>query len=151
MGYSTEFKGELKFIRELTSTELAAVKKMLWADCSDYPEWKHFKGHYIQFGFTDDFSGIKWDGSEKFYEAVGAVNTLIAEARKTISDFGLTVSLYAQGEDADDRWILTIKDGLAIRIDTPPGGQKITCPHCESNFYLEDSVARNGANSILFP
>ena len=141
MGYSTEFEGELKFTRELTSTELAAVKKMLWADCSDYPEWKHFKGHYIQFEFTDDFSGIKWDGSEKFYEAVGAVNTLIAEVRKTVPDFGLTGTLYAEGEEADDRWALSIIDGQAVRVDTPPIGTKIICPHCECEFYLEQEAA----------
>lgn len=43
MGYSTEFKGELKFTTELTASQLAEVKKFLSEDCRSHSEWEIYK------------------------------------------------------------------------------------------------------------
>lgn len=142
MGYSTDLDGELKFNRILTADELAFIKSMFWLECDDYEKegWIHPKGkpHYIQIEFTDDFSGIKWDGSEKFYEAVAAINFIIANARTKIKDFTLSGQLEAHGEEHGDHWFLVIgDDGWAEAIDAPKVGEKVKCPHCRKEFVLE--------------
>ena len=54
-------------------------------------------------------------------------------------DFELTGSLSAQGEEFDDRWTLIMKEGLAIKQEVKIVGEKVTCPHCEECFILEDT------------
>jgi hypothetical protein len=142
MGYTTQFKGELKFTRELTGSELAKLKSMLGQDCRNHPEWDAGNGlYYIDLALLDDFSGLKWDGSEKTYNMDCLVNVVIKEMRKTVPDFSLTGKLVAQGEDIDDRWELLIgEDGLAIRKNTPPSGAAIICPHCEGKVYVDEAI-----------
>ncbi len=66
MGYSTDFKGELKFNYELKASELNDVKKFFSEDCRDHDEWLNSTGlYYVDLEFTEDFSGIKWNGAEK--------------------------------------------------------------------------------------
>src|SRR5258708_4315685 len=103
MGYSTEFRGELKFTRELTGSELARLKGMLGQDCRQHPEW-YAKGLYrVDLELLEDFSGLRWDGTEKTYDLDRLVNVVIREMRKAVPDFGLTGKLVAQGEDMDDQ------------------------------------------------
>lgn len=140
MGYSTNFKGELKFSRELTASELAKVKSFLGEDVREHPEWKNNGLYYIDLELTDDFSGVKWDGSEKTYGMDEAVNLIIREMRKEVPDFGFTGTLSAQGERFDDRWQLVINaNGLAEKQDIVLTGKIITCPHCEEKFELESN------------
>lgn len=63
MGYTTNFKGELKFTKELKASELAKLSSMLGEDCREHPEWD-YEGplYYIDLELLEDFSGIKWDG-----------------------------------------------------------------------------------------
>ena len=142
MGYSTDFAGELTFTREPTATELAFVTSLFWTNDADIHNrgLRNSKGKlsYIQFELTDNFGGIKWDGSEKFYNAIEAVNFLIENMRFACNGLGLTGSLLAQGEEFEDRWYLVIgDDGWAKRVDHPMVGQTITCPHCGENFAVE--------------
>jgi hypothetical protein len=58
--------------------------------------------------------------------------------KKKYPDFGLTGFMGAQGEDIDDRWSLVIEKGKAVRVETPPKGKKVECPHCGESFYIED-------------
>ena len=136
MGYSTDFKGELKFERELTGSELAKVRAFLEEDCRDHPDWGNTNLYYVDLELLDDFSGLKWNGAEKTYGMVEIVNMIITNMKKEVPDFSLTGKLFAQGEDIDDRWELSIKDGVAIKTDAPQTGDKIVCPHCEQHFYL---------------
>ena len=46
--------------------------------------------------------------------------------------------LQAQGEDYDDRWQLIVKNNKVSRKDIVLKGQKVTCPHCDEDFILED-------------
>lgn len=137
MGYCTSFMGELKFTKELTAKELAAVKSFCGEDCRDHPEWEGSEDlTWIKLELLDDFSGIKWSEVEKTYNMTECVNLIIINMKKKYPDFGLTGKLIAQGEEIGDLWELVIgEDGLAIKVKTPPSGTKIECPQCEEEFY----------------
>lgn len=133
MGYTTKFDGELKFIKPLTTVELAYLNQYLTSkDPDDFPDAILPEGElrYIQFELTKDFSGIKWDGSEKFYEAENAVNFLLLNMQKEYPDFGFTGQLYAQGEEVADRWLLVIENGVAVRKEVKIEGDIYECPNC---------------------
>ena len=136
MGYSTEFKGELKFNRELTASQLAKVKSFLGEDCRDHPEWINGVGLYhVDLEFNDDFSGLKWDESEKTYGMVDLINMIIANMVLLYPDFGLNGRLTAQGESIDDRYDVIMEDEVAVKKDITPSRTKIKCPCCEEEFY----------------
>jgi len=139
MGYSTEFRGELKFTKELTASQLAKVKSFLGEDCRDHPEWNATDLTYIDLEFNDDFSGLRWDESEKSYGLVEKVNLIISEMKKKYSDFSLSGELLAQGEDLEDRWLLKMENGKALQIDITIQGKKTTCPHCGEEFIIEET------------
>ena len=142
VGYQTDFTGILRFTRPMTLLELAYIEKQMGFDLPDdlkgyiYP---HGKPHYVQLEVSNDKSGIQWDGNEKFYEAVNAVNFVIDNARREIPDFGLSGQLEAQGEEIGDHWFLVIgEDGYAKRVDAPKIGDKVTCPNCDHEFALDN-------------
>jgi hypothetical protein len=114
MGYSTNFKGELKFTTQLDAEHIAKVKSFLGEDYREHPEWGNTDLTYIDLEFTENFSGLKWDGSEKTYQLADKINLLIDNIKKEYSDFGLTGTLYAQGEEASDKWCLVMENGVAV-------------------------------------
>src|ERR1035437_3372149 len=138
MGYTTSFKGVLKFSYELSATQLAAVKAMCGEDCRDYPDWNTKDLYYIDLVLTDDFMGLVWSGAEKTCDMDKLVNVVITQMRKKWPDFGLTGQLQARGEDADDKWNLLIRNGLAVKVKVVPKGKPIECPHCHETFRAED-------------
>lgn len=129
MGYTTKFKGVLKFQNEVTVEELKHIQTLLGENIPD--------GSYCQFELTKNMEGIQWDGSEKFYDADQAAQWVIDEMRERFPGFGLLGDLMAQGEDMDDRWILRCTGDKAEKIDNPPPREKIRCPHCRHDFYWE--------------
>lgn len=136
MGYSTDYKGEFKFTRELKASEIAKLKSFFGEDCRDHTEWKGAEDlYYINLKFNSDFSGIEWDGCEKTDDLTNYINLIFDNI--DIPDFGLSGKILAQGEDIDDRYEIVIKDGRAVHIDTKPSGSKVECPHCGEKFYLE--------------
>lgn len=138
MGYNTEFRGELKFTKELTGSQLAVLSSYLGEDCRNHPEWGRSIGnYYVNLSLLPGFDGLEWDGSEKTYEMVEIVNFIIDKMMEIMPDFGLTGKLLAQGEDIDDRWELIIKNNVAVKVDVKPSGTKIQCPQCGESFYLE--------------
>lgn len=137
MGYSTTFKGELKFTNDLTSDQISLVSSFLGQDCRDHPEWGDDSLTYIDLEFTKDGKGLKWDGSEKTYDLTDKVNLIIRNVQKKYPEFGLTGSLIAQGEDIEDRWSLTMESNVAIKKETAIAGKTILCPHCGEHFILE--------------
>lgn len=138
MGYSTEFKGELKFAKELTASQLAKLQSMCGEDCRDHPEWNAKGLYYVDLELTKDFSGLKWSGAEKTYGMVEIVNVVTAQMRKEWPDFTLVGSLHAQGEDMEDRWVLVMDpEGIAQKQEIVISGERITCPICEGKFILE--------------
>lgn len=146
MGYTTKFEGELRFTSDVTGSQLAFLRSLFWKSDRDEPGmWAEHSpdtdGGYIQFEITKDFTGIQWDGSEKFYDAVGAVNVIVGEMRKMWPDFGLSGHLDAQGENFEDRWQLVIdEDGRAFRRENPRTGQIGTCPRCDHTFEITEAA-----------
>jgi hypothetical protein len=140
MGYTTKFKGELKFVHEPTVAQLKKLNSMFGEDCREHPEWDAKDLSYIDLKLADDLSGIKWDdGTEKTYHMERLVNVVITEMRKQFPDFALAGKLLAQGEEIEDRWELAIwTDGLAYKRDLPMPGKKVKCPHCRESFYIEE-------------
>jgi hypothetical protein len=138
MGYSTEFLGELKFNTKLTIGQIADLSNFLGEDCREHPEWGRTDMTYIDLKFLSDFSGIKWDGSEKTYDLTEKVNLIIEEMQKLYPEFGLSGQIVAQGEDLTDRWVLAIQDGKAVERKIQIKGKQVTCPHCEEEFLLEE-------------
>ena len=137
MGYSTKFLGELRFTNELTAKQIALLSTFMGEDCRCHSEWDTKDMTFIDLEINNDFTGIRWDGSEKTYDLVEKVNFIIKMMQSKFPSFGLTGEIQAQGEGFDDRWILRIVDGIAVGIETPFIGDKITCPHCEEEFILE--------------
>ena len=141
MGYSTEFRGQLKFRDELTARQLAKIKSMCGEDCRDHQEWEAGDLTYIDLQLTDDFSGLEWSGAEKTYYMEKLVNVIITQMRKTWPEFALTGELQAQGEDAEDRWKVIIgDDGMAKKVDIVVTGEIIACPRCGGRFVVEDTL-----------
>lgn len=135
MGYSTNFTGELLFNSELTVPQLRKVKSFMAKDCREHPEWDAVNLSYIDLELLDDFSGIKWDGSEKTYDMVDKVNLITREMRKEFPEFGFKGHLRAQGEDHDDTWILWIGvDGVATENKVPLPEGTVKCPECGHGF-----------------
>ncbi len=140
MGYTTRFEGELKFTTDLTVSQLNKVKSFLGEDCRDHPEWETRDLTHIDMELLEDFTGIKWDGSEKTYDLTEKVNLIINQMRKDHPEFGLEGQMVAQGEDFDDRWLLFIRDGIAVEEKMVIKGQKVTCPHCDEDFTLDEEA-----------
>lgn len=117
MGYSTDFTGELKFVNELTASQLFKIESFLGEDRQDHPEWEMASGfYYVDLELADRFTGLKWNGAEKTYGLVDAVNMIITNMRKEFPDFSLKGEMLGQGEEADDRWKLIIgDDGMAYK------------------------------------
>lgn len=137
MGYTTTFKGELKFTSELNAKQLAKVKSFFGEDCRDHLEWGG-EGSYIDLQLTDDFTGIQWDsGTEKNNGMVSHINVIIREMQKEMPGFGLSGQMIAQGEDPEDRWICKIENGFAVEKKVEIKGHKVKCPHCSETFFIE--------------
>jgi hypothetical protein len=147
MGYSTDFKGELKFTKPITTEALAYLNGFLGQDRRDIGldgDGLYSKGYgqywyHIDYELLPDFSGIKWNGTEKSSDMEHVANFLIDTMREKYPDFGLTGKMLAQGEDIDDRWELVIKDGRAVKVDVRPVGEAVICPHCEGKVYVSEA------------
>lgn len=141
MGYDTKFKGELKFKTELSAKALAKLNTMLGEDFRDHPEWGGSGLTHIDLVLTDDFDGLRWDDeTEKTYDLPQKVTQVIKVMREAgFSDFALTGSLAAQGEEAEDRWDLVMDETgtVARQVQVPVPGTKVKCPSCRHEFYVE--------------
>ena len=124
----------------MTAKDLATLNQFFGEDCRQHPEWKSDDEYtnYIDLELTKDFSGIQWNGAEKTYGMVNAVNIVIREMQKTKPNFKLKGKMLAQGEGIGDVWTLVIgEDGFAHEVKTPPAGEKVECPHCGKFFFYE--------------
>lgn len=141
MGYTTKFVGELLFAAEVSVEELRIVKEA--SSTEKRAEWEKYDPknaiNYIGFELNRGMTGIDWDGGEKFYGAVEAVNLITSLVRKVNPDFKFKGKLLAQGEDLTDRWALEIaEDGTARRVDIAVGARKVCRPSCEEEFLVEE-------------
>lgn len=139
MGYSTSFKGVLAFKVEPSLAILRELKKYLGQDMRDLdPAYaKQYDVSYIDLELNDEYAGLQWTGAEKTYGMVAAVNWLIERVRSVVDpDFCLTGELVAHGEDPEDRWILAMDNGLAVKRPIQDGKTRVSCPECGHCFEL---------------
>ena len=68
----------------------------------------------------------------------GCINFIIEKMKEVVSNFELEGKLLAQGDQIDDRYEIIIKNNVALKRKITIIGTKITCPHCESEFYRHD-------------
>lgn len=150
MGYTTEFKGSLKFTRPLVGNELAYLNTFLskdrrdlgYKDDSIYEDGKYGTYWYhIDYELTEDFNGIQWNGAEKAYDMEHIANWLIDKMKEKYPDFGLTGEMSAQGEETMDRWTLVIKNGRALKEKLTTRGKKIKCPECDCVIVVKEAEA----------
>jgi hypothetical protein len=150
MGYSTQFKGTLKFKDELKASQLAEINKFLsqdrreigFSNDADVYTTKDEYWYHIDLELTDDYSGLKWNGSEKTYGMEFIINFITKQMKKVMPNFELTGKLTAQGEDIDDRYEVIMEKGIAKKRELKVVGKKIKCPHCEEYFILEDKKCK---------
>lgn len=139
MGYNTDFAGELKFKQELKASQIVKLKSILSEDCREHPEWreymqeyvKHMNLTFINYEFTDNLDGIRWDESEKSYDMVEKAN-LIRSIMSADGDFpGFTGCMTAVGEEQGDVWmIVALDDGSVERQEMKDAPKFTRCPHC---------------------
>lgn len=139
MGYTTQFQGVIKIKPELTASQIKFIESMF----GDMRQWnpsdaKKLDLTHFDFEFDNDLSGIQWNGAEKFYDADKCIEYLINKTVEKYPDLVFNGILQAQGEDYDDRWQLIVKDNKVSRKEIKLKGQKVTCPHCEEDFVLEE-------------
>jgi hypothetical protein len=117
MGYSTYFDGELRFTKEATADQLAALEKICSATFKDRAQGQAQRLYYLDLKVSNGLTGLVWDGAEKTHEMDMQVNAVLDKMREQWPDFGLQGQLDAQGEAPNDHWTLAIgEDGLAHRI-----------------------------------
>jgi len=134
MGYSTDFEGQLTFKSEPTIKQIQRIQELIEQE----PERGTDHDHYIDLELTLNPLSIKWNGNEKTRGMVESLNWIIRTMRHEYDDFWLEGELQAQGEGISDRWQLRFDLlGIAYKLDTPPTGNKTSCPHCDHEFYFE--------------
>ena len=140
MGYSTDFRGELKFTTDIDIKQQAHLKQYMGEDFRDHPDWvkPDTYMYYIDLVILDDYSGIKWNGSEKTYGMLESINFIIDEMRKLWPEFDMEGEMDNQGEEIGDVWKIVMENGRAIRKDVLLEGTVVECPHCEEKFVLEN-------------
>lgn len=143
MGYTTQFEGELKFNRELKASEILKLQSVSGENPDDLAGWerrnKEDELSYIQYELNKTLDGLKWDGSEKFYCAVEALNFILHNLRKESPDLRLIGFLRAQGEELGDIWEIRIdEEGWAYRKELPTMADIVECPHCSEKFRLSE-------------
>ncbi len=140
MGYTTDFTGEIKVNRDLIGKEIAFIKELFEFDPreGDYGKESTYGFYHIDLEFNNDFSAIQYNGMEKSYEMVKQVQYVIDQTIAKFPDLVFSGKFMAQGEEFEDRWMLTVEDNVAREDKIVIKGQRVTCPHCEREFILEE-------------
>lgn len=128
MGYNTEFSGELLFKNPLSETEIDYMESFFWIELHIENEGKI----YVNLEFNEDWTGLRWDGSEKTRLLEESINHIIEKMRDNFIDFELTGEIKAQGEEIGDLYIIKIENNRAVRVNFTH-----TCPSCGHEFREE--------------
>jgi hypothetical protein len=145
MGYTTSFEGQVTVDPQLNPAEIAYLAEFAdsrrhqrpdgpysTADCAyDYPGYntppEGQPSLWCNWESTDDGTGIRWNGAEKFYSATAWMQYLIdhflkpgAAAQgqpgfeKFTFDHTVTGLIKAQGDETGDTWELVVVDNEAV-------------------------------------
>jgi len=140
MGYSTDFIGELYFKEPLNIQQRKEVEKFCGEDLRNHPEWEPTNGMtWMDLEVNDDWTGLRWDGSEKTYDLCEKINLIVREMRKKWPEFGFKSGrIEAQGEAMEDKWYMVPKeDGFVESKSFPQLKEKVECPHCGESFSID--------------
>lgn len=99
-------------------------------------------------GYSTDFTGQLSFTSEVTASQLAMLKKILGEDVRdhewwhalTPSAKNLEGQLVAQGEDAEDRWLLVMVDGKAEQREVALTGTVVVCPHCGEKFALESST-----------
>ncbi|MNK14237.1 hypothetical protein D3C87_323360 [compost metagenome] len=122
MGYTTQFKGELKFTNPITHEEFSKLQTILGEDVRDHPEWEIGVTSqwitYIDLEINPSSSGLRWTGDEKTYGMEHAIPLIVRLMREDFPEFGLEGRLFAQGEEVGDVYYINV-DSDVVTITSP--------------------------------
>lgn len=112
MGYTTQFTGRIDLDRELTPDEYVTLLE--FADERHQPGVDGAPGYNCDWTPTDNYRGIEWDGSEKFYSSEEWMQLIMD---RFITPWGIKANgfILAQGEEAGDIWRLLVIDNRVER------------------------------------
>ena len=111
MGYTTEFRGQFDFSRDLTIKEKNALDEINEKDWRDDTSRPDPDSYYCQWASNNDGTALLWDGSEKFYAYVDWLEWLI-ETFFEPRDIKLNGEIIWYGEDPTDTGKLVVKDNV---------------------------------------
>lgn len=141
MGYSTEFKGGLKFNRELTHKEWLELRALgeeyssdLYAKYTDTPNT--IPDSYLQWVPNADGTELVWNGGEKFYDYIHWLRWLIKHYMKP-RDLVLNGKIEWSGEEFEDRGIIYCADNKVTHHKVIVEGL-VACPNCDHKFVPSD-------------
>jgi len=110
MGYTTDFNGRFELDKPLTVTHMNTLKAFAnEPHCGSDDET--FPSVWCQWVPTCDYTGIEWDGSEKFYEYT---DWLVYIIEKFLEPWGhkLNGEVSWQGESPDDIGMLVVENNV---------------------------------------
>lgn len=143
MWYSTNFDGVLYFKTPVANNDLAFLNTILWADVREHPEWNDVNNlTRIDLELLEDFSGIKWDWSEKTYDMEEKIKLIIRLMRERDAHFMLSGILSAQWEEPDDRYDIVVEGGNIYRKEYKLVWI-VQCPHCWESFNPKEEQDEN--------
>lgn len=151
MGYNTSFTGKIRILSEDANASFAIVSGLLdrFDDAEKMAADFHFpedkldsdRAGYFALSVKDDNDGsfLTWDGSEKTYGMVNALNILMFAAKSISPSIIFHGEMVAQGEGVGDIWGVSVKDSFATRVEFEIGSDKreVCCPACGKRFVPE--------------
>ena len=112
MGYTTNFTGAISLSRPLTIAEALEILEI--SEDSNLAKQRANLSSYMQWVPNETMTAIVWDRNEKFYGYTEALIWLCGWLlQRGISSDG---QFQWSGEDADDKGILHVVDGVVFEI-----------------------------------
>jgi hypothetical protein len=140
MGNSISYTGEFFFTTELSDAQRERLES--YFDIVGIDGISH-KAH-IAFEYTLNEDGIQWTVTDHNYYIDEILNYLIDSMQIEYPDFGLEGEMLVQGEDVNDRYLITIVDGRAISLGLNYGTTYVECPKCKHKHLIAIETEHKG-------
>lgn len=93
MGYNTDFSGELRFNKPLTTEQQDKLEMFFEEDIRDHPEWGDEFGLTwinLDWAYNEKGGAVEWSQSEKSYQMEYKIDLITRVMRETWPDFSFT-------------------------------------------------------------
>lgn len=145
MGYSTNFKGQIKIDPPASAELIRDVNAFCEKRHGDSINvYKDHPGFYCNWKVSEDGTSILWNGSEKSYDMDTWLPILI-EKFFVQNNHILNGTVIAQGEDVGDTWTILVKDNIVERVD----GHIKDTQSCANVTVIDDLVPSNEIAQFL--